>query len=360
MQRLVDRIPPRRLGAALRAIHALPPSALRRLAGPPIHRDGQQLATEAQLLIRFAATAGTGLVRENAQRSREQLTRSTAVIGGLRVEPVGTRELTIPGRAGDLASRLYIPDEAAPGGPLLVFYHGGGWVLGDLDTHDNLCRFLAVHAGLRVLALDYRLAPEHPFPAAVDDARAAYRYAREHADELGIDARAIALGGDSAGGTLAAVTALDAAGHDLPVPAFLLLFYPVTDATVRRRSRDLFGDGFLLTDEEMTWFADQCVPDIECRSDPRVSPLRAADLSVLPPTYLATAGFDPLRDEGAAFGRALADAGVPVVHRCHTDLFHGFANGLAVPRFRAAVLEAAAGLRTGLALGRAAAPAPEP
>lgn len=355
LQRLSDRMSSRTLAAMLRAVYSLPPSALRCLAGSLTVTNGQQLAPEAQLLIRLSAATGSDLVR-GPQTSRAQMRRSTAIVAGRRVEPVLSAGLSIPGPDAELDARLYTPDGLAPGSALLIFYHGGGWVLGDLDTHDNLCRFLALHAGVRVLSVDYRLAPEHPFPAAVEDARAACSHAREHAGELDVDPTRIALGGDSAGATLAVVTALDAAERNVPVPVFLLLFYPASDATTRRRSRDLFGSGFLLTSEQMTWFADQYVPDVAGRAEPRVSPLLADNLACLPATYLATAGFDPLRDEGLALGQALAEAGVAVVRRHHSDLFHGFANALAVPAFRAAVLEAAAALRTGLALGAVAPP----
>lgn len=354
LQRLTDRIPPRRLAPLLQAIYSLPPSVLRRLTGPPTVIDGQQLAVEAQLLVRLSAAIGPDMVRGDAYSSRAQMRRSAATAAGRRVEPVTTAEVCIPGAGIDVGARLYTPGGLERGSALLIFYHGGGWVLGDLDTHDNLCRFLAVHAGVRVLSVDYRRAPEHPFPAAVDDAGTAYRYARAHAAELGADPDRVALGGDSAGATLTVVTALDAAERGMPVPAFLLLFYPAADATTPRPSRDLFGSGFLLTNENITWFADQYVPDAAARADPRVSPLLAGNLSTLPATYLATAGFDPLRDEGRALGRAMTEAGVPIVHREHRDLFHGFANALAVPAFRAAALEAAGALRTGLVLAPSA------
>lgn len=347
---LIARIPLGVQAAVLRAVFALPTPVLRRLAGAPVQRDGQQLVPEAQLMLQCQARAGFRLVRETVAESRRQMRRNSPLVDGPTVQPVTTRDLAVPGPAAEITCRLYEPGALPRGSPLLVYYHGGGWVLGDLDTHDNLCRFLALHAGVRVLSVDYRLAPEHPAPAAVDDSLAAYRYARENAAKLGADPDRIALGGDSAGGNLAAVTALTAAGAGLPTPAFLLLLYPGTDATVRRPSRDLFGDGFLLTDADMSWFADQYVADQASRSDPRVSPLLADNLSELPPSYVVTAGFDPLRDEGEAFAEALLQAGVPVALRCHTGLIHGFANALLVGPFREAMLETAGALRAGLAL----------
>lgn len=353
VESLIARIPIGVQAATLHAVFALPMPVLRRLAGAPVRCDGQQLATEAQLLLRLQAATGRALVRGSVGESRYEMRRGRPLIDGPNVAPVRSHALAVPGPAGGIDCRLSVPDGLAEGSPLLVFYHGGGWVIGDLDTHDNLCRFLALHAGVRVLSVGYRLAPEHPAPAAADDALAAYCHARDHAAELGADPQRIALGGDSAGGNLAAVTALTAAARNLPGPAFLLLLYPGTDATVRRPSRDLFGEGFLLTDRDMTWFADKYVPDVAARSDPRVSPLLADNLSALPPSYVVTAGFDPLRDEGEEFATALHEAGVPVVLRRHADLIHGFANVLAINRFREAMFETAGALRTGLGFSAA-------
>jgi acetyl esterase len=202
-----------------------------------------------------------------------------------------------------------------------------------------------------VLSVGYRLAPEHRFPAAADDALTAFRFAVANAEKLGADSSAIAVGGDSAGANLAAAVCLDTVRTNGPRPVFQLLFYPATDMTTRRRSRDLFADGFFLTDDDLTWFVDHYCPDVAGRADPRLSVLLADDLRGLPPAYVATAGFDPLRDEGNAFADRLRAAGVPVVKRQHDDLIHGFVNFVNLgTRFREAVSEAAGALRTGLAL----------
>jgi acetyl esterase len=257
--------------------------------------------------------------------------------------------MTLRTEGSALPGRLYTPDGAAPGSPLLVFFHGGAWVTGSLDSHDRLCRFLAAHASVRVLSVGYRLAPEHPFPAAVDDAVAAYGYAVRHAGDWGADPDAVAIGGDSAGGGLAAVVAHLAARSGRPAPAFLLLFYPHCDTVDRSLSRDLFGEGFGLTDEDIEWFTDQYLPPGTDRADPRVSIVLADDLSGMPPTYLVTGGFDPLRDEGEILGDRLARAGVTVVQRREPDLMHGFANLLGISvRCREAVARAAGALTTGL------------
>jgi len=207
-----------------------------------------------------------------------------------------------------------------------------------------------------VLAVDYRLAPEHPFPAAVNDALAAFRHAATHAEELGADPAALAVGGDSAGGNLATVVARLAAGDPRP-PVFQLLIYPGTDAVRVRRSRRLFGTGFLLTEERIQWYLDQYLPDRADRTDPRASPVYEPQPHRLPPTYLATAGFDPLRDEGELLAARLAAAGVPVALRRFDDLYHGFANAVGIGRRgREAMLEIASALRVGIALGRRTGP----
>jgi acetyl esterase len=352
VRRLIECIPLPVQAAVARTVLALPDRAQRLLAGDPIRIDGQELATEVRLMLRIA---GTRLERGSIARGRNQLRRVTRLVGGPPIGPVRTTELSIPSPAGGIGARLYRPvprqlTTAATPSPLLVFYHGGGWVEGDLDTHDNVCRFFAVYADVAVLAVDYRRAPEYPFPAAVNDALVAFRYVVAESSSLDVDPDAIAVGGDSAGANLAAAVGLLAATDQVP-PSFLLMLYPPTDVTSRRRSRDLFGDGFLLTDPRINFFRDQYLPDRTDRSDPRASPLLASDLSRLPPTYVATAGFDPLRDEGEAFAHKLAESGVPVILRRFTGLCHGFANVLGVGRrSREAMHEIAGALNAGLTL----------
>ena len=232
---------------------------------------------------------------------------------------------------------------------MLVYYHGGGWVIGDLDTHDGVCRFLAAATGALVLSVDYRLAPEHPFPAPVDDARAAFGWAVQNAAELGADPARVAVGGDSAGGNLAAVVtrlAREAGGLQ---PAMQLLLYPATDDVETWPSRRVFAAGFLLTAADMDWFRDHYLPDPALSAHPDVSPFQAEDLSGLPPAYVATAGFDPLRDEAEAYAKKMREAGVAVTLRRHPGLTHGFAQMAAVSRTsRAAMLEVAGALQMGL------------
>jgi acetyl esterase len=350
MASLMDRVPLPVQGLALHAVFALPQPLRRLIAGPPIRRDGLELALDAQLLLRMLALTSNSLTNGTAEQAREHLELSRGLVAGPALTGVRTRDLDIPSAGDPIPARLYEPVNLPAGSPLLVYFHGGGWVIGSIETHDPGCRYLARNAQVRVLSVDYRLAPEHGFPAAADDAFTAFRFAARNAETLGADSSAIAVGGDSAGANLAASVCLQAIDKG-PRPVFQLLFYPATDATTRRRSRDLFADGFFLTDDDMTWFLNHYCPDIDMRSDPKLSVLLADDLRGLPPAYVATAGFDPLRDEGNAFADRLRDAGVPVVKRQHDDLIHGFVSFLNIgARFREAVSEAAGALRTGLAL----------
>ncbi|MBN1529771.1 MAG: alpha/beta hydrolase [Thermoleophilaceae bacterium] len=262
-------------------------------------------------------------------------------------------EIEVPGAAGPLRARIYRP-AAEPPLPTVVFIHGGGFVLGDVETHDNQCRTLANQTGAVVLSSDYRLAPEARFPAALDDALAITRWAAEHVDELGGDPERLAIAGDSAGGNLAAVVAHETRETG-PRLAAQLLIYPGTDFVTRHPSEEENAEGYFLTLEDMEWFADHYTGDAD-RTDPRLSPALADDLAGLPPAVIATAEFDPLRDQGNAYADALQAAGVPVVKRCYPGLIHGFFDLAALsPAAAAAVGEVCADLRALLA-GAAARP----
>jgi acetyl esterase len=350
----IPRLPPVIEHHVLKFACHLPPRVQRRLFGSPPTLDAQTLAPDIHTLISIAARArgeslaeDTGPTAARAQRLAEaRIVAERPTIPMARVEPV-----EVPGPAGAIPARLYVPHptEEGPRG-LLVYFHGGGWVIGDLDTHDSPCRFLAAHSGAAVLAVDYRLAPEHPFPAAVEDAVAAYRWVSENADRLGADPARIAVGGDSAGGNLAAVVCLAARDEGATPPAMQLLIYPVTETGRELPSRRAFEEGFLLTRRDMAYYEDRYLPPGADRDDPRVSVLRAPDLSGLPPAYVSTAGFDPLRDEGEAFAERLREASVPVALRRHPGLVHSYVNFTAIcPTARAAVLEACGALRMGLA-----------
>ena len=309
--------------------------------------DGQRLDPEVQLLL-AARERMQPPVWDDAmtvERGRE-ITRDEAwVAAGTRPIAVGAvRDVTAAG----LPARLYVPDEPGPS-PLLVYFHGGGYVAGDLDTHDAPCRVLCRHSGSRVLAIDYRLAPEHPFPAWIEDGLATFDWAVEHAAELGADPARVAVSGDSAGGNIAAVIAQErrsAPAH----PALQLLIYPSVDVSTPRRSHELFGDGFFLTSALIDWYAGHFLPEGEDRSDIRRSPLLAPDVSGVAPAIVVTAGFDPLRDEGEAYASKLRDAGVPVLAHRFRGMFHGFINSVGIsPACRAALTEVGGMLRARLA-----------
>jgi acetyl esterase len=252
---------------------------------------------------------------------------------------------TIPGPAGEIAVRIYWPTEAADL-PAIVFFHGGGWVICGLDSHDHTARALAVDTGAIVVSVDYRLAPEHKFPAAADDSLAATRWVHANASALGADPSRIAVAGDSAGGNLAAVVAQDVAAAGAPSLAFQALIYPVTGSPWDERASYVDNaTGYMLTTESMQWFADHYVNDHAELSHPRFAPLHG-DVTGVAPAIVITAEFDPLRDEGEAYGAKLAAAGIPVTATRYDGQIHGFFGQDAVmPRAREAQLEVAAALR---------------
>jgi acetyl esterase len=318
-----------RLQAAVaQRLGRLPPRVQRRLSGrPPIVIDGQRLEADVQLMLALRKWLGEPVWDEQLSPKRARiLTREEAAVArGTSTVPVGAIEdLQVAG----LPARLYRSAETGAK-PLLLYLHGGGFVAGDIDTHDAPCRVLCRHAGVDVLCVEYRKAPEYEFPAYVDDARAAYDWAQSRF-------RRVAVGGDSAGGNLAATLAIERE------PELALLIYPAVDASRRRRSRELFGEGFFLTDELMEWYSGHFLPADADPTDPLRSPLLSPDLARSAPALIVTAGFDPLRDEGEAYAEALRDAGVPVLLRRFPGLFHGFINSIgASPSSHAALVEVA-------------------
>jgi acetyl esterase len=318
----------------VKVIPWVPTRAVRLLAGGrSVTIDGNTLDPTLQLMLSAQRAMGIeGLAVGNDVAASRALMRETLLgFAGPQVH-VGVSDLSIPGPAGQIPARHYRP-VTAKRTPLLVFYHSGGWTIGDLDTHDALCRLTCRDADVHVLSVDYRLAPEHRAPAAVDDAYAAFRWAHEHAADLGAIPDKVAVGGDSAGGNLAAVVSQLARDDRVtqdptgPMPVLQWLIYPRTDFTAKTRSLSLFAEGFLLTKADMDWFEAEYLGGSGIEpTDPRVSPLLADTLSGLPPALIVTAGFDPLRDEGDRYAAALRDAGTPVDLRSMRSLTHGFAN----------------------------------
>jgi acetyl esterase/lipase len=237
------------------------------------------------------------------------------------------RPLAIPAPHGSIPARIYTPlrlRESNGLAPCLVFFHGGGWVIGNLDSHDVACRKLADEGQLIVIAVDYRLAPEHKFPAAVDDAIAATKWIADNARQLGIDASHLSVGGDSAGGNLATVVAISARDGNGPAIAGQVLIYPSTELALTHPSHSEPETSILLTHSVIRWFCDHYLNGAADVDDWRASPARVKSLTGLPPAYVLTVGADPLRDEGDEYAKRLKEAGVPVTYRTFPGQFHGF------------------------------------
>jgi acetyl esterase len=266
--------------------------------------------------------------------------------------PVESVQLLLaPGPGGPVPVRAYRPKGAARGEalPALVYFHGGGFVIGDLDTHDVVCRTLANGARCAVFSVEYRKAPEAPFPAAVEDCVAATAYVARSAEALAVERGRIAVGGDSAGGNLATVVALAARDARSPRLAFQLLIYPATDLRAIHPSHQRNGEGYLLTRDVIRYFMDHYLPRAEDRADWRASPLLAPALGGLPPAYVLTAGYDPLVDEGREYAERLAREGVRTEYRCCEDMVHGFITmGRVLDTANAALAECARALREAL------------
>ena len=299
----------------------------------------------AEILASLDPSAETPVEEMTPEDARRVWKEEMAAVAGppLPVKSVSTHEA--PGPAGALAVRLYEP-EGADGRvlPILVYYHGGGWIRGDLDTHDDVCRYLCHRAGCLVASVDYRLAPEHRFPAALEDCDAATRWVAENAARLGADPARLAIGGDSAGGNIACGVTLKARDRGGPAIAFQLLIYPATDLAGETESKRLYSSGYLLNSMPF-YVASYLGPEGDAAA-PLASPLQALDLSNLPPAFVMTAGFDPLRDEGEAYARRLEAAGVAVDYRCHESMIHGFVSitGL-IENAETGLADAAAALR---------------
>jgi acetyl esterase len=286
-----------------------------------------QLDPQARAVLERAARAGVpSFAQLGAALARAIYRETRGVLASPPPAVARIEDRHAPGPASDIPLRCYRPLGVSDTEllPALVYFHGGGWTLGDLETHDVVCREFANRARCAVVAVDYRLAPEHKFPAAVDDAVAATRWIASTARHLGVDERRIAVGGDSAGGNLAAVVALTLRDDGGPPLAMQALIYPATDLAADTPSHKRLAEGYLLTRESILWFTGNYVRSPADVTDWRASPLKARDLSRLPPAYVVTAGFDPLYDEGHAYAAALQAAGVETTYECFEGMVHGF------------------------------------
>jgi acetyl esterase len=299
------------------------------------------------LLEAIAALGEPPLESLSPAEARKRAAESLVPVAGV-VEPLRSIEnLRIPGPLGEIPIRIYAPGTPAPR-PAMVYFHGGGWVIWDLDTHDVVCSAIAHRAGAMVVSVDYRLAPEHKFPAAVTDAYAATAWVSANAARLGIDAARISVGGDSAGGNLGAVVSLKSRDENGPAIALQALIYPVTDlSSMATPSYVEFAEDHQLSKAVMEWFRDHYLPSPEAAFDPYASPLLTPDLRGLPPAVILTAECDPLRDEGEAYAERLAEAGVPVTCTRYAGMIHPFFSlSGAIPRALDAIQQVADSVRT--------------
>ena len=307
------------------------------------------LDPQAQAFLEQLAAAGAPPLHElSVEEARQVIVQLFGTQGD--PEPVGAvQERIIPGAAGEMPARIYTPSGHGPF-PVLVYFHGGGWVIGNLEAYDATCRALTNAAGCMVVAMEYRLAPEHQFPAAPEDCYAATQWVAANAAAIGGDPARLAIGGDSAGGNLTAVVAHMVRDRGGPALRYQLLVYPVTDYHFDTASYRENAEGYLLTRDAMVWFWNHYLRSAADGTNPLASPLRAANLHGLPPAMVLTAEFDPLRDEGEAYAARLQEAGVPVTLKRYEGMIHGFFSlGAVFAQGQQAMTDAAAGLRAALA-----------
>ncbi len=305
----------------------LPAPLLRRIGRGRLEPvDGKTLDLQLAAMLKLDDWVGDADPSKHPPTiSRRKMRENMPVVASPPLKNVHSTNFEIPGPAGGIPARHYEPDEINASSPLVMYIHGGGFVIGDLDTHDSFCRIIASKSNVRVVAIDYRLAPEHPFPAAPDDCVAAFRWLAAHAADFGADPRRIAVMGDSAGGNLSAVIGLETR-KDAIRPALQVLVYPGTSGIEELPSRTQLGEGYLLTKEAIDYFIGHYMAEGMDPRDPCFAPLFVEDLSDAPRALVYTAGFDPIRDEGEAYADRLRDAGVNTQYICFDSMIHGFVN----------------------------------
>ncbi len=338
----------RAIQGVIRGLGMLPEPAQRLIAGKPVVIDGQRLLTEVQMALRLLnAMPGSSFEDLPLRQAREQVDAEAMIFGAPEQVDI-IEDVRIPTREGSVAGRVYRGSAAAEVEGAVAYYHGGGWVVGSLVSVDSVCRFLAAHTNLVIVSVDYRLAPEQPFPAAVHDAVDAYRWLRSH-PQWGTT---VAVAGDSAGGNLSAVVCAETLDDENGPPDFQLLFFPVTDVSTKHASYRLFSDGYFLTEKQMDWYIGHYLPNPSDRTDPRASPL-LGDPTGHPPAHVAVSGFDVLRDEGIAYAKKLQAAGVPTSLQVVEGHIHAFVNATGVGKWsKRALAEAVAALSAGMQQAR--------
>ncbi len=326
--------------------------ALRFLDGRRVSVGGRTMDPKAQIVGEFVKSIRVPGYYPPLPELRQQLRTMVTLMDEPAPALPRVEDLTIPGPGGPLAARLY---SAAAGGaapPFLAYFHGGGWVQGDLETHHGLCARLALRSGAMVVAVEYRLSPEHKFPAAVEDSLAAYAWLRAHGRELGADPSRVGVAGDSAGGNLSAVVSQHAAAAGVPVPTCQVLIYPAVDFSTDTASHREHADGYIIPRDRILWYSEQYLRAEADKQDLRASPLLAPDLAGQPPALVVTGGFDPLRDEGKAYADRLRAAGCDVIYREYPGQIHAFVSlTRVIPQGLACTYEVADYLRERLRAG---------
>ena len=310
----------------------LPPSILIRWSGKQqIEKGYRKLDPGFQFLMKIMEKVGAKL---DTSKPAAELRKEFEERRGLLLLPlpsgVKTTDHIIKSNGAEIKVREYSPELIGSIYPALVYFHGGGWVFGSIETHEAFTGFLAKELKAKVFSVDYRLAPEHPYPIPLEDCEAAFNWVKDNSSDLGINSNRVSIGGDSAGGNLAASLCVKRKKEELSMPKAQLLIYPVTDLTLKHPSIDEMAEGFFLTKDSMEYFRDNYLKDKELVKDPLISPLFSDDLSSHPPAVVVTAGFDPLRDEGDQYAQALRNANVEIYHRTHDSYIHGFVNMMLV------------------------------
>jgi acetyl esterase len=320
-------LPPALVRAGTRALMRLPRSLLAALGGTRarVTIDGQRLDPQIAAILAMNDLVGPPPIeRGDPASARLLMARGFAPFGEPPRPMAAVRDLAIDGPHGHFPARLYRPRQAQGRGPAVIYVHGGGGMVGSVDVYDAVCRLIADDTGMVVISVEYRLSPEHPFPAGFEDTLAAYCWVREHAATIDVDPARLAVAGDSMGGNFAASLCQHTRDHDLPMPALQVLLYPGLDATLSSPSQQTFAHGYFLTASTVRWFLAHYLADHDHRWDVRASPLFAARLHGLPPALVITAGHDPLRDDGRLYAERLERAGVAVRYRCEAGLIHGY------------------------------------